>query len=196
MTASPTWPAAAGRGWLRELLHSRRGNIAVEFALAAPVLILFVLGSLELARYVLLQHKIERVAITVSDLVARAQTIKQSEIDDIFLAAGEVAIPYDLPGLGRVIVSSVVNQDGNGPKIAWQRSGGGTLAAASALGIEGGTATLPADFQVRQGETAIIAEVFFDFTPFLSELIVAPGTIYKRAHHRPRLGTLGEVEDG
>ena len=56
--------------------------------------------------------------------------------------------------------------------------------------------TLTADFEVREGETAIIAEVFYDFEPFLSELIVEPQTLYRRAHHRPRLGTLEEIEAG
>ena len=49
--------------------------------------------------------------------------------------------------------------------------GGGRLAE---IGTQGGAATLTADFEVREGETAIIAEVFYDFEPFLSELIVRP----------------------
>jgi hypothetical protein len=57
-------------------------------------------------------------------------------------------------------------------------------------------ADLGADFEVREGETAIIAEVFYDFEPFLSALIVEPQTLYRRAHHRPRLGTLDEVGAG
>jgi hypothetical protein len=53
---------------------------------------------------------------------------------------------------------------------------------------------LTGDFEVREGETAIISEVYFDFAPFLSEMIVAPQVIYRTAHHRPRLGTLEEIE--
>ena len=36
----------------------------------------------------------------------------------------------------------------------------------------------------------------FDFTPFLSDLIVEPQVIYRNAHHRPRLGTLETVDPG
>ena len=50
--------------------------------------------------------------------------------------------------------------------------------------------------QVREGETAIIADVFYDFSPFLSELIVEPQVIHRSAHHRPRLGTLEEIDAG
>jgi Flp pilus assembly protein TadG len=172
------------------------GNVAVEFALTLPVLMLLMLGSAEMARFVILHQKVDRVAVTTSDLVARAETIKESELEDIFVAAGFVAQPFDLPNLGIVIVSAITNEDGDGPTVAWQRSGAGTASHTSQIGVEGGAATLSADFEVREGETAIIAEVFYDFEPFLSELIVEPQTLYRRAHHRPRLGTLEEIDAG
>jgi TadE-like protein len=178
------------------LLACRAGNVVVEFALAAPVLMMLTLASAELARFVILHQKMDRVATTVSDLVSRAETINETEMADIFLAIGEVASPFDLADLGVVIVSSVTNPDGNGAIVAWQRSGGGAYSASSHLGAEGDDAVLPDGFEVRQGETAIISEVFYDFTPFLSELIVEPQEVYRSAHHRPRLGTLEEIEAG
>ena len=172
------------------------GNVAVEFALAVPVLLLLMLGSAEMARFVLLYQKMERVATTVSDLVARAETISESQITDIFAAVDQVAEPFDLADLGVVFVSSITNADGTGPVIAWQRHGGGAYSATSEIGNQGSTPVLPPDFVVRQGETAIISEVYYDFTPFLSEMIVRPQVIYRVAHHRPRLGTLDTVQPG
>jgi TadE-like protein len=170
------------------------GNVAVEFALCVPVLLLLMLGSAEMARYIILHQKMDRVATTISDLVARAETISEDDLEDIFTAAGQVAEPFDLANLGVVIVSAVTNSDGEGPVIAWQRSGGGSYTTSSHLGAEGDSPVLPPDFEVREGETAIISETYYDFTPFLSELIVEPQVIYRSAHHRPRLGTLEEVE--
>ncbi|MGI9421455.1 MAG: TadE/TadG family type IV pilus assembly protein [Geminicoccaceae bacterium] len=171
-----------------------RGNVAVEFALVLPVLLLLLLASAELGRYVLLNQKVDRVAITMSDLVARAETISEAELDDIFNAAAHVAEPFDLSGRGRVVISSVTNPDGEGATVAWQRAGGGSFITASEVGSEGEAADLPGEFDVREGETAIVSEVFFDFRPFLSEMIVSPRVVYRRAHHRPRLGTLDTVE--
>jgi Flp pilus assembly protein TadG len=188
-------PAGGGPAACR-LLWCRSGNVAVEFALALPVLIMLTLASAELARFVILHQKMDRVATTISDLVSRAETINESEIADIFTAAAEVAFPFDLADLGVVIVSSVTNSTGDGPIVAWQRSGGGSYSGTSQIGTEGDDATLAGEFEVREGETAIISEVYFDFTPFLSELIVAPQVIYRTAHHRPRLGTLEEIEEG
>jgi Flp pilus assembly protein TadG len=161
-----------------------------------PVLLLLMLGSAEMARFVILHQKMDRVATTISDLVSRAETISESQLDDIFEAIGEVATPFDIANLGVVIVSSVTNPDGDGAVVVWQRSGGGSYSGTSQIGTEGGSATLPTGFEVREGETAIISEVYFDFTPFLSELIVEPQVIYRNAHHRPRLGTLQTVEPG
>jgi TadE-like protein len=171
------------------------GNVAVEFALTLPVLMLLMLGSAEMGRFVILHQKVDRVAVTTSDLVSRAETIKESDLEDIFDAADLVAQPFDLSNLGIVIVSAITN-NGSGARVAWQRSGGGSATHTSQIGTQGGAATLFADFEVRQGETAIIAEVFYDFEPFLSELIVEPQTLYRRAHHRPRLGTLTEIGAG
>ena len=172
------------------------GNVAVEFALAVPVLLFLMMGSAEMARYVLLHQKLDRVATTVSDLVSRAETISESQVVDIFTAVDQVAEPFDFADLGLVIVSSVTNPDGTGPVIAWQRSGGGAYSATSALGVQGATPVLPTGFVVREGETAIISEVYYDFTPFLSELIVAPQVIYRTARNRPRLGSLDTIEPG
>ncbi len=184
-------------GWLSGALRRcAAGNVAVEFALTVPILLLLMLGSAEMARFVLLYQKMERVATTVSDLVARAETISESQITDIFAAVDEVAQPFDLADLGVVFVSSITNADGTGPVIAWQRHGGGVYSATSEIGTQGSTPVLPPDFEVREGETAIISEVYYNFTPFLSEMIVRPQVIYRVAHHRPRLGTLDTVQPG
>jgi hypothetical protein len=205
MTSLATLAARAMPGRLRARLHGFRaaaglaraagGATAVEFALASPVLILLMLATVELGRFIILNQKLDRVAVSMADLVARSETISDDQIDDIFIAASQVAQPFPIADVGRVFVSSVINPDGDGAEIAWQRSGVGTLAATSLLGNEGSSANLTGDFDVREGETAIVSEVFFEFEPFLSELIVQPRTVYKRAYHRPRLGTLDEIEE-
>jgi Flp pilus assembly protein TadG len=191
-------PARAGGVGRRcaGILRCPAGNVAVEFALAVPVLLFLMLGSAEMGRFVLLTQKMDRVATTVSDLVSRAETINETQVDDIMTAADEVAEPFDMSDLGVVIVSSVTNLHGTGPVIAWQRSGAGSYVAASQIGVEGDTPVLPEDFVVREGETAIISEVYYNFSPFLSSLIVEPQVVYRTSRNRPRLGTLDTVDAG
>ena len=118
----PARNRGGSRAWPR-LLRCAAGNVAVEFALSVPVILMMMLGSAEMARFVILHQKMDRVATTISDLVSRAETITESQIADIFTAAGQVAEPFDLAGLGVVIVSSVTNADGTGAvdRLAAQR---------------------------------------------------------------------------
>ncbi len=189
-----TWHARLRRLAAQPLGSS--GASAVEFGLTVPIIFMLMLASAELGRYILLHQKVDRVAVTMSDLVSRAETISETDLDDMFLAADQVALPFDLTGSGVVIVTSVTNVDGDGATVAWQRAGAGDLVSTSRIGAPGDPADLPDDFELREGETAIIAEVFFDFAPFLTDLIVAPEIVYRRAQHRPRLGTLEQIEAG
>ena len=174
------------------------GNVAVEFALAVPVLLLLMLGSAEMARFVILHQKMDRVGDHhLGPGVAGGDHQREPDRRHLRRPPAQVAEPFDLADLGVVIVSSVTNADGDGAG----RSPGSAAAAASvrASASSASRATrpnLPAGFEVREGETAIISEVFYDFTPFLSELIVEPQVIYRSAHHRPRLGTLEEIDAG
>jgi Flp pilus assembly protein TadG len=135
----------------RALLRCPAGNVSVEFALVVPVLLFLMLGSAEMGRFVLLNQKMDRVATTVPDLVSRAETISESQVTDIMVAADQVADPFDLADLGVVIVTSITNSDGTGPVIAWQRSGAGSYSGTSRLGAPGDTPVLPDDFVIREG---------------------------------------------
>ena len=75
------------------------------------------------------------------------------------------------------------------PVINWQRSGAGTLVAASEIGAPGEVAALPAALTATEGETIIVSEVFYDFEPIFG-LSASPGVFRKVAYVKPRLGTL------
>ena len=102
------------------LLRSDRGGVMIEFGFAMPVLVLLMLGGVELGRYVLLHQKLDRTAMTVSDLVARVQTVTTAEVDTIFTAANLVMEPFTMGTQGAVVISSV-KEDSGSPKVIWQR---------------------------------------------------------------------------
>jgi Flp pilus assembly protein TadG len=83
-------------------------------AASVPGLLFLMLGSAEMGRFVFLNQKMDRVATTVPDLVSRAETISESQVTDIMVAADQVADPFDLADLGVVIVTSITNSDGTG----------------------------------------------------------------------------------
>lgn len=186
---------ARRRGLWKRLLSSTRGSVAAETAVIMPILIMMALGGTEIARYVLLHQKLNRIAMTTSDLVSQAETISEGELAALFAAVDPVMKPFEVGDKGILFVSSITASDGNPARVAWQRSGGGGLAGqASRFGAEGAVATLPTGFQVRDGETVIVAEVIYSYSPMFTGGFVPGQALYHRALFRPRFGALDSIE--
>lgn len=179
---------------LNRMFRDRSGSILIETAVLMPILILIILGGVEISRYVLLNQKLDRVAASIGDLVAQAETISITDIDNLFASTKYVINPFSLGSQGTVILSSVGATGGDPPIVRWQRSGAGSLVVASALGAAGSNATLPSGFSVVSGDSAIVAEVFFDYTPWLLSSVTSPSRLYHRALFRPRFGALTSLE--
>ena len=179
---------------LHHIGKDRRGAILVEMAFAIPLLLAMILAGTELARYMLLQQKLDAIAITTADLVSQREQISAATVDQIFAATDHVIAPFTFGANGVVIVTSVSANGGSGPQVDWQRVGGGMLAVGSAIGSPGGAATLPAGFLVRNGENAIIVEVFFNYTPLLQTAFLSNSQVYHRSFFRPRFGSLSQLQ--
>ena len=177
----------------RALLGERRGTIPIEMALVAPVLITMLLGTLDVGWYMIMQHKISRVAATVADLTSRGETVNEAQLADIFAAASAVADPFDFDIEGRAIVSSLTNADGAGAVIAWQRRSPNGLDVDSHLGAAGAAPALAAGFAVAANENIVVAESFFDFQPLVGFILRGTQSVYVQAVQRPRLGTLDQI---
>ncbi len=183
-----TWPRS-----LAACLRDCRGGVLVEFAFAVPIFLLIVLGCYDAARYVLINQKMDRAAATIADLVSQPETITQADLDNLFAAADEVMVPFDLAAEGRVIVTSISRAVGvNDPVINWQRLDDSALSVSSTLGSSG-TPSLPDGFTVREGEDVIVAEVFFDYQPQFISIFASDGVVGQLAFRRPRLGMLNTL---
>lgn len=179
--------------WLRRARAARRGTIPIEMALVTPVLITMLMGTLDVGWYMVMQHKISRVAATVADLTSRGETINEAQLTDIFAAAGAVANPFDFNVEGRAIISSLTNPGGDGAVVAWQRRSPTGIDVASHVGAQGATPVLNGGFAVAADENIVVAESFFNFQPLVGFVIRGEQSVYVRAVQRPRLGTLDRV---
>ena len=176
---------------LKRFCLDKNGLAALEFALAAPILILICFGGYELARFTLLTLKMEKIAFTIADVTSQNETLTNSQINDIFEAAGQIASPFEFDTLGIAYVSSAYLAEGDAfPTVLWQRSGGGTASFVSQVGTEGLTATLPNGLTLNERDNAIIAEVYYQYTPLFPVGVVSAKTIYKSTVFKPRLGDL------
>jgi Flp pilus assembly protein TadG len=176
-----------GKCFARLPWRDSRGGAMIEFGFAMPLLLILFMGGLELGRFVLLHAKLDRTAMTVSDLVARVTSLSVAELDTIFAATDLVMAPFSMDDRGIVIVSSVTDPNDTGAKVTWQRSGAGTLSVTSDVGALGEDADLADPSMVSSTNGGvIIGETYFDYSPWLIDLI--PSTRLRHvAIFRPRL---------
>ena len=185
--------ATSLRRFIDALKRNSKGSILIETALIIPAIMVLATGGFEVTRFALCYQKVNRIAVSMADLVSQAKTVNESDIAGLFDAVEHIGAPFNVTTNGEVIITSV-SLDTNGiPTVNWQRSGGGSYAATSKIGTPGGTATLPTGFTLTPGDTVIIAEAFYNYAPAIFDDVVKPTVLYNVAYFRPRLGTLDVV---
>ena len=175
---------------LRFAVHEK-GTVAMEFALSLPIWITILLGSTDVAYLMILSQRVDRIAYSVTDIVTQSETVTKNDLDNIFLAAGQLMEPFTFGPDGVVIVSSLFKPSGLPQKISWQYAGGGTLARTSKIGIVGQTPTMPNGLVLNDNENVIITEVYYAFKPmFINAGILSAEDLYRVAVYKPRLSPL------
>ncbi len=182
------------RGLFRQLRRDRRGVVSIEFALVLPVLVVAFLGVTEIGRYLLLEMKIQTSAAKIGDLMTRDRDPSTASLTDAFNAVPTMLHPFPAGGNSRTIVSAVIKEAADKPpEVAWQLDGGGSLAAASKVGTTGGDADVPADLVTVGGTAVIVAEMVYDYDPWLLG-IIGDRRLRHRAYFRPRLSGMRNLK--
>jgi Flp pilus assembly protein TadG len=186
--AVTSWPCAR---LMRRFGASRQGMAMVEFGLMLPVLMVLFYGMVEVTRYILITQKVEKLAHSVADMTSQSQTTTLSALNQVMAAASDIMNPYSLSSNGRIIISSLYREPNTvNAKVNWRHEGGGTLIATSQLGALGATPAMPGGFTFDERENVISAEVFYQFSPLLTNRFFGTKTIYRAAFYKPRFGAL------
>lgn len=168
--------------WLRIRGGGRRlandsGQALVEFALCASVLLTILFATIDISRALFVGQVIVNLTGEGCALASRG-----TSLPDTATAVIGASAPLDFAGHGRVIVSSIYNNN-NTLKLTAQSAAGG-LAASSKIGsVIGSTVTLPTNATPQVGQTVFVTEVFYTYhsiTPvgsFLNATIV-PSQLY------------------
>jgi Flp pilus assembly protein TadG len=178
---------------LRRFVRDERGAALIELGFAVPILVAILLGCFETTRYVLLHQKMSRAAASTADLVAQLDGITVAQMNDLFDAADQLMEPFDFAADGRIIVSSVYRPGVPAATVVWQRLNTAGIAATSAIGATGATASLPPGLVVDAGENVIVAEVVYDYEPFFFDAIFDPVRLTHDAFNRPRVANLTQI---
>ncbi|MBH5321878.1 TadE/TadG family type IV pilus assembly protein [Aurantiacibacter sediminis] len=183
----------AAKAFLSDLREERSGLAMVEFAFAAPLILTLGLGGMELANLAATQMRISQTAMQVADNASRigdrnalsAQKIYESDILDLLIGAEILAgSSVDIYESGRIIVSSLEENDDGGQTIAWQRcmgklnrpsaygdeGTGETGTGFAGMGIEGQELTAPSNGAV------MYVEIIYTYEPLVTAQIIEPFT--------------------
>ena len=183
-----------GKSFLKRLARDESGLAFVEFALAAPLLLLLILGGLELANYSLAQMRVNQIAMTVADNAGRVQTsIDEANIYEVFAGAAVIGNPMDFKTNGRVILSSLEHnrhKDTNeGQMVNWQRCWG-DLSVKSAYAnqndgrndssLVAGMGPTGKKIYSLEGSAVMFVEVIYDYEPLVDTSFMV---LQKRMRH-------------
>lgn len=152
-------------------LHGRNGNVLVETAVVLPIFLTMLAGVLDIGRLLLTVQKMDRAAATYADLVAREESVTTASLSQAYKAVEHVAAPNDFATDGVAFVTSVRNNGGT-LETVWQYDEGGLTGKSSQVGSPGSAPNLPTGFTLNDGDSAIVGEVYYHWTPiFFPEYI-------------------------
>ena len=166
------------------LRRDQKGVAAVEFALVAPVLILFYFGLAEATQATMAERKTIRLASSIGDIVAQRNAWTNTELNDVF-AMGEVLMrPYPATTELKICVASLVASPGpNSVKtVAWVKKHN----APADCPNKGDPATVSSDL-LGANQSVIMSKVSYTYTGPTSKVIDINPTFTKTFYLRPRL---------
>lgn len=143
----------------------RRGAIASEFALVAPIFMLIALATTDIIRVCRAQLRAETVAVQIGQIVSQCQAITAGDLTNFWNHAGRIAGGIiDVRTQGAVIVSAVSRNGNTNPatnRLSWQRrTGHSSHATRLRTTTVNTTATISNNFVVPAGQTLMVTEVF------------------------------------
>lgn len=149
-------------GFLHRFLHHQRGAVFIEFAIVAPILILLLVGTVEISRYMLFKEKLESSASQMLDIVTQSTNVNAAGLENLMGTLPVMMEPYS-PGQPHTIFTQIVRPAGDCKPVAtWQfYNTGSRIAEAGTTNVELG------DIELSPGDNVMSIEVFAFYEPLL-----------------------------
>ncbi|MEE2565786.1 TadE/TadG family type IV pilus assembly protein [Hyphobacterium marinum] len=166
------------RSFLRRASGDQSGVSAVEFALIAPVMVLFYLGMMEVSLALSVDRKVTAAASALADLVAQDDVVTDDEMENILNAGAAIIAPNDPARFSVRITSVSMNLTGD-VEVDWSDASGMTpLAPGSAVATPGGI--------LFPGRSVIMVEVNYLYDAPFAEIGLGQYDIDETFYLRPR----------
>ena len=175
------------------LARNDRGVATVEFAFIAVVFTALVLGVTDAGQRIRDKQRLDSIASHLGDLITQETSLTDAKVASLINSVQHYNGKRGLGAEGKVYVSGVTGQASGGPKVAWQRSGAGTLSEASRVGGVGNVATLPAGLSIPANQTIIAVEVLYRHNTVLTTVGAPQSTAVRTAYMRGRKSELSSI---
>jgi len=155
---------------------SCEGVAAIEFAFIVPIMAVMFIGAVEMSQVITVDRRVNQVASSTADLVARADTqISQTEIGDIMRVGGYVMVPYSQAPM-QIVLRNVTSSpsDAANAKQSWICTYSGT-GQSQACNCTNTTYTLPSNL-VTTNDSVVVAEVTYLYKPLIFDYFMKRGT--------------------
>ena len=159
----------------------------------APFLIILLLGGFEVARYLIVQQKAEKMAYSIADVATQFddEDFGVGRRQLAFSATSQIMRPYPFGDDGLAILSSVYKDPKDkSAKVRWQCKTATGLTNTSAVGAATAMRNLPGNLLLDDKDNVVVSEVYYRFSPIFQTVFLKPFVIHRMAMFRPRLGQL------
>ena len=164
-----------------KFLAQESGIAAVEFALILPVLLVLWIGGVEVTGALSVDRRLNNLASSIGDLVARSASITNAQVDDIFAMAPSALFPYDSTGASLRITAVWVDEAGV-PSVTWSRAKGGHAAYAAGAEVD----SVPESLRLPESQV-IMSEVMYQYRPSVGYVVTGDLDLADRMFFVPRL---------
>jgi Flp pilus assembly protein TadG len=177
----------AARLHLGGFIKDRRGVAAVEFAMIAPIMLLFYFGLAEFTQAMIAERKAIRTASAIGDLVAQNSEIAATGaggISDVFAIADTLMKPFPTGSKLKLCVASISADQYGNKTVDWSENKGDSTCPAENAKIT----TLSADL-LAANQSVIMSRVIYSYTSPVNQTLKTNPTFTKTYYLRPRRST-------
>jgi Flp pilus assembly protein TadG len=175
------------RGLLVDLIRSRSGNAAIEFAMIVPLMLTLFFGTVETSSGIAVDRKVTLVARTLSDLVSQSTSVSDTDLANFLTTGKAMLTPFAKAPLNATISELYVDPATKTAKVIWT-TGKGLWGTGEGMTLRavGDTITIPPALKI-DGTYLIFSEVNYKYVPAVAYLMAKDGIILDDSTYtRPR----------